>query len=188
MIVVAVGLFFSFTDPIYRGTDPQDPGIQVLQAEIAKYDEAITKSNELVKERDRLLAVKNNMDSGDRADLERVLPDSIDNIRLLIDIDNIALRYGMVLKNLRFTGDGGSKSSGGGQKTSDQTLNISGDDKVGSVTFGFAVSSKYDTFKQFLRDLEKSLRLIDVTSLTVKASQTQDYYDYDVTIKTYWLR
>lgn len=196
MIVVSVGLFFTFVDPLYRSTDTLKPGIKMLKEEISKYDQAIDKSEELVRERQRLLAVSNSMDQGDREDLERLLPDSIDNIRLLIDIDSIALRYGLVLKNLRFTGDGTNKAGGpaakggaseaaGGGK---QGITIGGNETVGVVAFGFSVSARYDTFKEFLRDLEKSLRLLDVTDLAIKTSPDKDFYDFDVTIKTYWLR
>lgn len=185
LVVVSVGLFFTVADPTYRRDDPQNPGIKYLQNEIAKYDEALTRSQELIADKKRLTDKSNAIKPTDRANLERLLPDAIDNIRLLIDIDSIALRYGLVLKNVRFT-----ESQRQGASDDSSSLSIGGNDTIGTVTFGFSVSTRYETFKAFLRNLEQSLRLIDITELSVSASETatSDVYDYNVTMKTYWLK
>jgi Tfp pilus assembly protein PilO len=190
LVVVSVGLFFTVVDPLYRSEDSEKPGIKSLQASISKYNEAIDKSEELIREKERLLEVRRSMNQNDRAALEKLLPDSIDNIRLIIDIDSIALRYGLVLKNLRFTGGNNTKQSSASTapKAADNNISIGGNDVVGTVTFGFSVTARYEVFKQFLRDLEKSLRLLDITQLSIKATDETDFYTYDVTIKTYWLR
>ena len=197
LVVISVGLFFTVADPLYRSVDPAKPGIKMLKEETGKYDEALDNYEKLVRKREELLAVRNSMDEGDRNDLERLLPDSIDNIRLLIDIDSIALRYGLVLKNLRFTGDDAARvgTSGAKKGAAAETAGresggiiIGGNETVGAVTFGFSVSAPYETFKEFLHDLEKSLRLLDVTDLAIRTYPDKDFYDFDITIKTYWLR
>ncbi len=189
LVIVSVALFFTVADPLYRSEDPVDPGIKKIKEEVARYDEAINKSEELVREKNKLLASKNAMSEEDRNRLERLLPDSIDNIRLVIDINNIARPYGIVLKGLRFTGDKPSASSGETKSnvSNRREIAIGGNETTGSVTLGFSVTARYQTFKEFLHDLENSLRLVDVTSVAVKNSN-QDFYDFDVAIKTYWLR
>lgn len=186
LVIVAVALFFSFVDPLYRNEDPANPGIKLLQAEIKKYDEAIDRSQELVAEKTRLVAKRDAIDEGSRIRLEKLLPDSIDNIRLIIDINNIARPYGMVLKNLRLTGlDESGKTNGASAEAREAV--IGGNETIGSVTLGFAVTARYENFKDFMRDLERSLRLVDVTDLTLKSTE-KDFYEFDVTLKTYWLR
>ena len=64
---------------------------------------------------------------------------------------------------------------------------IGGNETIGSVTLGFSVTTRYQTFKDFLHSLENSLRLADVTNISIK-NTSGDFYDFDVTIKTYWLR
>jgi hypothetical protein len=40
---------------------------------------------------------------------------------------------------------------------------------------------------ELLKDLENSLRLVDVTDITVSSSEN-DFYNYSLTLNTYWLR
>ncbi len=184
LIVISVGLFFTVIDPMYRSDDPAKPGIEMIMKEIADYDTAIGNSDEFVREKNKLLEAKNALNQGDRDRLERLLPDYIDNIRLVIGINDIARPYGLVLKSLRFSGNTSNSNANSGEE---REIAIGGNETIGSVTLGFSVSAKYEVFKQFLKSLESSLRLADVTNIAVR-STTGEVYDYDITIKTYWLR
>ena len=57
----------------------------------------------------------------------------------------------------------------------------------GSLGVSFTTSASYNTFLAFIRDLEKSLRIMDITAIQFGASDTQ-VYDYSVDIRTYWLK
>ena len=108
LVVVSVALFFTFIDPKYRysdGTEWEKWGITRLKEEIAKYADAIGNANTLVDEREKLVRKSANIPEGDKNRLNRLLPDSIDNIRLIIDINNIAVPYGLIPKNIRLTGN-----------------------------------------------------------------------------------
>ena len=50
------------------------------------------------------------------------------------------------------------------------------------------VTASYDNFIAFLKDLEKSLRLVDVVSLTFTAPESSPTYDFTIGLKTYWLK
>ena len=195
LIVVSAGLFLTVIDPLYRSEDLKKPGIKKLQADIAQYDEAINKSEEFVREKNKLLDLRNRINDEDRNRLERLLPDSIDNIRLVIDINNIARPYGFVLKNLRCAGGetvktGTTATTPQNNKPADASqreIAIGGNETIGSVTLGFSINTRYQTFKDFLHSLESSLRLADVTNISIR-NTSGDFYDFDITIKTYWLR
>ena len=58
----------------------------------------------------------------------------------------------------------------------------------GTLTLSFNVTASYTTFLAFMRDLERSLRILDISSIKFGASDTSQVYDYEVTIKTYWLK
>lgn len=184
LVVVSVALFFAFSNPLYTnsaGDDPKEWGIQRLKQEIDTYNNAIDTSEQLVAQKASLIAKRDSIDPKNRERLERLLPDTIDNIRLIIDINNIAKPYGLVLKNLQLAG-----AEKNGAKGDSAGVAIGGNDTIGSVTMQFSVTARYPVFKQFLRDLQNSLRLVDVTDVKITGG-TKDFYDYSVTLKTYWL-
>ena len=176
LIALAVGLFVVYTNPTYQNED----GIKGLSAQAAEYDQALTQSSELRAARDKLLAHRNTFSADDVHKLERVLPDNVDNIRLIIDIQNIAARYRLQIKNVAL---GASSADEGSQAIAAGAEGHS----VGTVELGFSVDSTYDNFIAFLDDLEKSVRVVDVEKITF-VTGPGDLETYKLQIKTYWLR
>ena len=176
LIVAAIGLFALYTNGAYQGAG----GIRSLQAQAAQFDDALNKAQELKKRRDELIGKRNLFPAEDVQKLERILPDNVDNIRFVIDINGIAARHNLTLKNVSL----GSISD---SKTSRSALAVgSSGDPVGSAEIRFAVTASYDEFLSFLQDLEHSLRIVDVEKVSFKSGQG-DRYQYDLTIRTYWL-
>ena len=211
LLLASVGLFFAYVNPTYNG-------LADLKQQTAKLDEALNKAKELQSIRDQLLSKYNTFSSGDLERLKKLLPDHIDNVRLIIDIDDIASRYGMSVTKVAI-----SKSESGAQKNNAQAgtavaealpgvptgrasaastgqggfslppresrgaVSGSAQEDLGTVDLSFSVSTSYETFLAFLRDLERSLRLVDVTKLSFNAASSNQY-DFTITIRTYWLR
>jgi len=169
LILASLGLFFGYVDPTYSE-------VKELRIEQADYDRALSNSKELQAERDKLLTKFNNMSASDLDKLTKLLPDNIDNVRLIIDIDNIASTYGMRVRNFK-TETGETSEVVGLNQT-----------PYGTLTLTFSTTATYSTFLAFMNDLEKSLRLIDVASVQFAASDVNQLYDYSVSIKTYWLK
>jgi len=174
LVAAAIGLFVLYTNPAYQG-------VKGLRAQVASYDEALNKSQELRAVRDQLLAKRNTFPSESIQKLERVLPDNVDNIRLIIDINNIAVRHGLTLSDVELGVIGGRN---GAQSVA--AVGAPGD-AVGSVTIGFSVLTTYEEFLAFLMDIEHSLRIVDVEKLDFKVGET-DLSNHDLIIRTYWLR
>ncbi len=169
LLVVSAGLFFGFVDPQYQE-------IKQLSLESKKYDQALQKSKELQQVRDQLLAKYNSIPPENLSKLEQLLPENIDNVRLILDIDTIARPYGLVIRNLTVSGTGKDAQT------------IGTDSNVyGSVALGFSVTARYENFIKFMHDLERSLRVVDITSITFTANDS-DSSDYQVLLKTYWLK
>ncbi len=176
LIVAALGLFMMYTNPTYQA-------IKGLQAEQQQYTTALDQSSQVRAQRDQLLARRHTFSTDDIRKLERMLPDNVDNIRLIIDTNDIAARYHLQVTNvsLNTVSETAAGSIGGGASA------------VGSVQISFSIAATYDDFLSFLRDLEHSLRLIDVESIkfntqAATASKTGDVNTYTLTIRTYWLR
>lgn len=177
LFIAAIGLFLVYTNPTYQ--DPST-GIKGLSAQNKDFADALSKATELKKERDRLLSKRNTFTDENLARLKAMLPDNVDNIRLIIDINNVATRHGLSLKNVQL----GSVSDGTSQRSA-SAVGSSGS-PVGSVELGFTVTASYEDFLAFVRDLEHSLRVLDIEKISFKAGENATS-DYLVTVRTYWL-
>lgn len=170
-VAIAVGIFFGFTDPAYTR-------VQDLRDEESQFNQALNRSKELQQVRDQLLSRYNTFSQDDLARLEKLLPDNVDNVRLVLDFDSIASRYGMRLRNIALeTPDSRAQRGQVG----------AGDRPYQSVTLSFSVTGGYDSFRSFLEDLEQSLRLVDVSAIAFSATAS-GLYDYSVSVTTYWLK
>ncbi|MDD4989013.1 MAG: type 4a pilus biogenesis protein PilO [Candidatus Pacebacteria bacterium] len=172
LLVASVGLFFGFINPEYGK-------IQAKRVELAQYDEALGKSKDLTNRRIELSNKYKSITDEDRVRLSKLLPNAVDNVRLILDIDSIAKLHGMKIRNTRI--DQGSSA--------DQANNpaIVDERKYGSIGLGFSVTSSYNDFVNFLNDLEHSLRITDIVSLSLRP-QKVGVYDFAIDLKTYWLK
>ncbi len=175
LISAAIGLFALYTNGTYQH-------IKSLQTQVGAFDEALTTANSLKAQRDALLSKRNTFSAEDVQKLERILPDNVDNIRFVIDINNIAARHSLSLKNVSLGTVSDSKTARGAL-----AVGASGD-PVGSAEIGFSLTASYDDFLAFLQDLEHSLRIVDIGKISFKPATTAgNSYDFAMTIKTYWL-
>src|SRR3989338_7805341 len=95
LIGVSITAFFMFSNPIYGE-------IAQLRVQTASYDEALNNSKMLENERDKLTAKYNSINPEDLVKLEKFLPENIDNIRLILEIEQLASPYGMTLKDVKY--------------------------------------------------------------------------------------
>jgi Tfp pilus assembly protein PilO len=179
LIIISIGTFFVYTDRNYRGNDLSngERSIKSLQVEQAEYQKALNNTNEIRKKRESLVATRGEIDPINLEKLEKLLPDNIDNIKLVIDMNRIAQNHGLMLKNIKL--DTATKS--------DSTKLGQDNNKYGTVGLSFSITSSYDNFQNFLTDLEKSLRLVEIVDLSVTGNDT-GIYEFSVGLKTYWLK
>lgn len=173
LVIAAIGLFVLYTNPTYQA-------LKGSQATVAAYNDALDKSQELRALRDKLQSARNAFSPEDEQKLVRLLPDQVDNIRLIIDINNIAARRGLAVSNVAL----GEVSQSSAAATSLAVGPSS--DPIGSVSLGFSVTASYEDFLAFLQDLEHSLRILDVEKLSFDGAQG-DKYSFEIAIRTYWL-
>jgi hypothetical protein len=190
LIILAGVIFFWYIDPTYAS-------ITALRAQESQYDEALSKARDLQAIRDQLLARYNTFSQTDLERLQKLLPDHIDNVRLILDLDSMASKYGMRVRDVSIdtTGSGvtatkvvaaaGGSVGGSAAAPASQQLGPSSQ-PYESVILSFSVSGTYDTFRQYLSDLEKSLRLSDVIGVSFVPTDA-GIYDFTVHLKTYWL-
>lgn len=175
LIIASVGIFYGYINPNYRGENvPMN--IEKLMQERKKYTEALNNSNDLISVRNSLVEKSNMIPADNLERLKKLLPDHVDNARLIIDIDGIASKHGLNIRNLEIGNDVGGQGELGPDNN-----------PYGTITLKFNVIAPYDKFRTFVKDLEESLRIIDVVGISFNSTET-GYYDYGVTIKTYWIK
>lgn len=180
LIIISIGVFFGYIDPNYRGSDSENRSIKSLQAENNQYISALTNSNKIREQRNTLAQKRSQISPDQIANLERLLPDNIDNIKLVIDMKNIAAKPengSLTLTGVKLNTTTGTESKKIGTDNS----------KVGTVSLSFNTTASYDNFSKFLLDLEKSMRLVDITDLSVTGNDN-GLYNFSVNLKTYWLK
>ncbi len=184
LILLSIASFILFTSPTYKE-------IKTLKQEAAAYDAALTNALNLQKVRDTLSEKYRSLTPEQIDRLSKLLPDNVDNIRLIIDIQRIATNYGMLLTSVKFdtlAADPLPVSPDAVQGTPETILEE--EKEYGSFNLEFNTAASYQTFLLFLADLEKSLRIIDISSInfTSDTEETGDTYKYGFKIKTYWLK
>jgi hypothetical protein len=109
-----------------------------------------------------------------------MLPNNIDNIQLILEIDNIASGHGLQVENIAV-----EEQPENNANSANNAMRGGATNPYDSANLSFTVRTSYTTFLNFLRDLERSLRLVDIANLGVVPGETA--FEYHVTLKTYWL-
>lgn len=191
LILLSVAIFVFLIDNEYKE-------VQTLRAEVAENNKTLEIAKELRVKREELRESFNMISQDERLELEKLLPDTVDNVRLIIDINNIAENYGIILRDINIVTD--EDAGSGASKVSAQGSNFEGvieensikyvdTSKVGVISFSFSVAAKYEVFIEFLQELEESLRIVDIRNIQITRPSAEGMiYDYNVTMDTYWLK
>lgn len=175
LLILAIGIYFTFTN----GRLEELKAIKLVNV---GYEEALANSEKLIKVRDTVRDNYNKIDPKDRTKLEKMVPDNVDNVRLIIDANGIAAKRGLSIKNVKT-----SATNLLSDENTERFQTFNSNPTLDTVTLSFGVSTNYQTFINLLKDIEASLRIMDITKITLQAGEGQNY-DYGVEIKTYWLK
>ncbi|MEI6316185.1 MAG: type 4a pilus biogenesis protein PilO [bacterium] len=173
LIAISIGNFLLFVHPHYQQ-------IGDYKAKIAEYDDALSNEAKLEQDRDALSNTYHSFPLDAEMRLEKMLPTNADNIRLIIDIQKIAVANGMNVVSTQFDS---TKTTG-----VVQVAGARGPQKdYGIFDLEFSVTGTYQNFVNFLKAMESSLRINDIQSINF-SSDKKDNYSFDIKIKTYWLK
>lgn len=178
LIALAVIIFFLVIDPL-------NEEIKVLSKEKQDNDTMLGLAQDLQRKRDLIHEAFNGISVDERRELEKLLPDTVDNVRLILDINNVAEQYGVVIKGITVSREGDTNTKSGQNVVS--SVDTKGD--IGTITLGFSIDATYDVFINFMKDLEEALRVVDIRALGITSSRTDDVFlGFVITLDTYWLR
>lgn len=203
-LTASVLIFFFLIDPLYGD-------VKELRSNVSTYNSALSNSTDLQKTRDELIESYKQISEKDREKLNHLLPSTINNIELILEIEKIANLHGMPVGDIKFDSTIGVKtnSDGSNSDTNAATRIVAENDPASYLPYGvfpisFSIEGKYSVFLEFLKDLESNLRIVDIKSISfnvpdsgsgdqivdVKNRKILDpsIYRYTLKVETYWLK
>ncbi|MCR4333986.1 MAG: hypothetical protein NUV60_03180 [Patescibacteria group bacterium] len=175
-LLVAAGILFVYVGPTWSGS------IAATKASIAFDDQALAAANQYAKQQNQLASERNNIDPTNLERLTSFLPNSVDNVGLILDLNALAARSGLSLSNIDVI-----SGTANGNSSATQTLPVAGSTPVGSVDLSLSAIGTYAALQAFIIGTERSARLLDVRFIDVDGSDT-GIYSYRMTLRLYWLR
>jgi Tfp pilus assembly protein PilO len=171
-LMLSVGVFFAYINPLWKG--------EIAEAKngIEENERALKSADEYVKRQNALAEQKSSIDPVALTRLETFLPNSVDNVGLILDLNALAEEAGLALESM--------------DVAPQATIVTTGEDAeplepVGEIDMNIAAKGTYDALQMFLAGIESSARLLDERQLTVTGSD-DGVYDYQISIRLYWLR
>jgi len=174
-LIIAIGLFFGYINPTRTGF------IAATKAQIDSYDAALEAAERFKERENELIIAKANIPSDGLARLETFLPDGVDNVQIILDLNTLAARSGVTLSDFDTTAPTGENTP------TEIGFEQDSQGPVDSIELTISATGTYASFRSFLDGIESSLRLLDVVAVSVDDSAT-GVYTYDMTVRLYWLR
>jgi Tfp pilus assembly protein PilO len=162
---------------------PKIDAIQGLRATLNKYNTTVNESKELQVTLNGMFSSLNAISDTDQTRLNRAVPKQFNNILFVSELNNIAFKNAVSIKSIQID----EKILEG----SDVVVQTGAGDLYRTVSAKITVAGPYDQFIKFLKDIESSLRIMDVRTISIKAIERQAgavSYEYTLEIETYHLR
>jgi Tfp pilus assembly protein PilO len=144
-----------------------------------QYNDDLETVSNIENTKKELLTKFNNIPAEDKKNIETVLPNSFNFVRLVSQIDAVAANYGIAIGSITSTG----VSASVGESIADAKPK----NPYESATIGFSFTASYENFNLFMNDLEKSMRILDIKSVHLTIDKDGNY-KYEVEFVTYWLK
>jgi Tfp pilus assembly protein PilO len=175
VIGICIAMYYMYMAPTYAD-------ITALSTTKSDYATALSNIALLKSHRDAILAQYSAIDPSDIDKLQKIIPDTSDNVDVVSNINAIAAQYGMTIRQVKITEP----------QTESRTAVDSSAPTVPyqTSTISFSVTGQYPQFTMFLHDLESNIRLFDVTGLSIASDQKTaggQLFDYTITVNAYSL-
>ena len=182
-IIIAIPAIASFVLVV----QPQYKEIQELQKKSGELEQVLANARKLQSLRDDLLEKRNSLNQSDLVRLEKMIPDNVDNVKLILELQNVANQYNLQIETANTEKEdevapGPEKK----EKKEASLVDIESRD-YGIITLNFNLSGSYQNFLSFLRDIQRNLGVTDIRNVGFASSGT-DTYNFQLSLDTYWLK
>ena len=173
---------------------PKFDEIRTVQEETAQYEEALDSA---FATNERLSILSRQLDSlsqQERYRLDRFLPTTIDTLGLAYDIETLIDRNGLFLisfdvedeRRLEDPVETTAPITSGGEDDQFAAPAAATQKQLAVQTYSISAAGTYEQFKAFLRDIETSAQLLEVTDMDF-ASTDSDLNQFAITVEAYGL-
>lgn len=169
-LLISCALLYSFAYPFWTE-------VSMKMEEKSKYQKTINDVNMINQKKDQILAQIKNMSEEEKQRIDTFMPSSLDFVKLTSDINDVGEKYGITVDRVTSVQKDNSVGNSISEAQPAKTYN--------TAAISLSFSSSYPNFLKFVTDLEKSLRMLDVKSVTINPTQGSSY-DIRLDLDTYW--
>lgn len=194
LIAASIAFFVYFTKPRLEE-------LKLNRIEVQKLNEAQGNAKKLKSKIDSLLKDKNSISVADNEKMMRMIPNNVENVKLIIDFDNM-LQDLVTQKGTANLYNSGNASAGNisieNPKITQTNAAIDGtfdSSQLGVADFSFNVSLTYNDFLDFIKRIETSTRIFEIESISFSSpanvlgkNPSEIVYNFNIELKTYWLK
>jgi len=144
------------------GVLPAWSEVSAVRLDVRKLIRVSDELQAIAKTRDELTEQYNVIPQGDLVRLSAVLPQGLASAQFLRDMEALTARHSMFLKNLDFIKQPASGPASVQIQLPAQRL-------YAPVSVSFSIRGSYESFRAFLVDLEKMIRITDISSIAFTA-------------------
>lgn len=171
ILLISVALFFFFTKPMISNLND-------LLSKKDEYQSALDKINSIEELKKNLTDKINGLSDQEKKNLQIILPDAPGTTALIADIDAKASKHGISIDKIQYSPVNNDAS---------QSVSDAAPAKIySSMLVGFTFTADYTHLKDFLSDVESSMRLIDIRSVDLQQNE-KGISTYKVDAEIYWL-
>lgn len=181
-IVIGLLVLFFFVRPMAEE-------MRTAQAESKEYADVLEKATQFNRLLGELTAKQESISATDRERIDLLVPKKVDEVRALVDLEYLASEHSMSFRDitaeLAAEEIAEAEASGGSRRpTGTNEEAVSG---LKSSQLSFTVLGTYEQFRDFLRDLERSLVLMEVVSITFGDNGDGELTNYQVSVRLFAL-
>ncbi len=174
-IVIAIAIFFLYTEPRFAV-------IKQIQGEANQYSSAVEKADQRNQHLNDKYAEKRAHSPENLERLEALVPTSIDEVKVLTDLSELAKAHSMLFGNVSVTNN--DSESGAQVSTNEQFAEY---ENLTYTDVEFSLIGTYDQFKQFLADVESSLVMLEVQDIGFSTGEGL-FQQYSISVRLFALQ
>ena len=187
IILISGGIFYLVINPILN--DPLstnsngdiEGGINFLVEQKKIIQTSLDDAQNLKEKIAELTARMNSISQADLQRLDNFLPDSVSEVQLVTDINNIAKSSALTIDQVTVETSKPAPSI----RQSSLGTNL----ELASLSVSFQTTGTYSQVRSFMQNVARSLRVLDISNFSFSVNpQDGGRHIYNITLTTYWLK